>query len=73
MPVFWARNTTGVSIGETPIGQPLRKEVILWSLTDQEVSMSFSKVIRFVLIASAVAGVILSLPDIKRYIKISTM
>lgn len=35
--------------------------------------MSFSKIIRFVLIASAVAGVILNLPDIKRYIKISTM
>jgi len=35
--------------------------------------MSFSKVLRFLFIASAIAGIVMNLPDIKRYIKISTM
>lgn len=35
--------------------------------------MKFSSVVRYVLMAAAVAGVLMNLPDIKRYIKISTM
>ena len=35
--------------------------------------MKFSTVVRYVLMAAAVAGVLMNLPDIKRYIKISTM
>jgi len=32
-----------------------------------------SKIFTYLLIAAGVAGVLLNLPDIKRYIKISTM
>ncbi len=35
--------------------------------------MTFAKVFRYTLYAAAIAGVIVSLPDIKRYIKISMM
>ncbi len=35
--------------------------------------MELSKVIGYLALATLVAGVIVSLPDIKRYIKISTM
>jgi hypothetical protein len=35
--------------------------------------MQFSRVLGFLLLAGVVAGVIASLPDIKRYIRISTM
>ncbi len=35
--------------------------------------MKFSNVLKYVLFAAAIAGVIVNLPDIKRYIKISTM
>ncbi len=35
--------------------------------------MKLSTVFRYVLMAAAIAGVIVNLPDIKRYIKISTM
>jgi len=35
--------------------------------------MAPSKVLGFLVLAAVVAGVIVSLPDIKRYIKISTM
>jgi hypothetical protein len=35
--------------------------------------MSFAKVLSAVAVALIVAGVIVSLPDIKRYIRISTM
>ena len=35
--------------------------------------MRFSTFVRYLMMAAAVAGVIVSLPDIKRYIKISTM
>ena len=35
--------------------------------------MRISKVLGMVIIATVVAGVIASLPDIKRYIRISTM
>jgi hypothetical protein len=35
--------------------------------------MKLSTVMGYLMIAMAVAGVIASLPDIKRYIKISTM
>ena len=35
--------------------------------------MKFSSVIKYLLYAAAIAGVIVNLPDIKRYIKISTM
>ena len=35
--------------------------------------MNFTKVLRYVFYAAAIAGVIASLPDIKRYIKISMM
>jgi hypothetical protein len=31
------------------------------------------KIFRYLLIAAGIAGVLLNLPDIKRYIKISTM
>jgi hypothetical protein len=36
-------------------------------------TMTFSKLLRYTLYAAAIAGVLISLPDIKRYIKISTM
>ncbi len=35
--------------------------------------MKLSTVVRYVLMAAAIAGVLINLPDIKRYIKISTM
>jgi hypothetical protein len=35
--------------------------------------MRLSKVIGMLIVATVVAGVIVSLPDIKRYIRISTM
>jgi len=35
--------------------------------------MRLSKILGMVIIATVVAGVIASLPDIKRYIRISTM
>jgi hypothetical protein len=35
--------------------------------------MKFSNVVGYVLIVAVAAGVLLNLPDIKRYIKISTM
>ena len=35
--------------------------------------MSFSKIVRYLLFATAIAGVVMNLPDIKRYIKISMM
>jgi hypothetical protein len=35
--------------------------------------MKLGTIVRYLMIATAVAGVIVSLPDIKRYIKISTM
>jgi hypothetical protein len=35
--------------------------------------MQLSKVLGMVIVAVVVAGVIVSLPDIKRYIRISTM
>lgn len=35
--------------------------------------MKFSTFVRYVMMAAALAGVLVSLPDIKRYIKISTM
>jgi len=35
--------------------------------------MKLSTVIRYLFVAAALAGVIVNLPDIKRYIKISTM
>jgi hypothetical protein len=35
--------------------------------------MKFSTLVRYFVMAAAIAGVIVSLPDIKRYIKISTM
>lgn len=35
--------------------------------------MSFSKFVRYLLFAGAIAGVLFNLQDIKRYIKISTM
>ena len=35
--------------------------------------MQLSKVLSMLLLATVVAGVIVSLPDIKRYIRISTM
>jgi len=35
--------------------------------------MKLSTVFRYMMMAAAIAGVIVSLPDIKRYIKISTM
>jgi hypothetical protein len=35
--------------------------------------MKFSTVVRYMLMAAAVAGVLINLPEIKRYIKISTM
>lgn len=35
--------------------------------------MNFSKILRYALYAAAIAGVIVSIPDIKRYIKISMM
>jgi hypothetical protein len=35
--------------------------------------MQLSRVLTMVLVAAVVAGVIASLPDIKRYIRISTM
>ena len=35
--------------------------------------MKLSTLFRYVVIAVAIAGVIVNLPDIKRYIKISTM
>ncbi len=35
--------------------------------------MQLSKVLGMVIVAAVVAGVIASLPDIKRYIRISTM
>jgi hypothetical protein len=35
--------------------------------------MQLSKVLGMVLVAAVVAGVIANLPDIKRYIRISTM
>ena len=35
--------------------------------------MRLSTVFRYLAIAAAVAGVLINLPDIKRYIKISTM
>jgi hypothetical protein len=35
--------------------------------------MKMSTVVRYLMMAAAIAGVIVSLPDIKRYIKISTM
>lgn len=39
----------------------------------QEVTMKLSNIVKYVLFAAAIAGVVVSLPDIKRYIKISTM
>jgi hypothetical protein len=36
-------------------------------------TMTFSKVLRYALFAAAIAGMLASLPDIKRYIKISMM
>jgi hypothetical protein len=35
--------------------------------------MSMSKVLGFLAVAVVVAGIVVSLPDIKRYIRISTM
>jgi hypothetical protein len=35
--------------------------------------MKFSTIVGYLIMAAAVAGVIVSLPEIKRYIKISTM
>jgi hypothetical protein len=35
--------------------------------------MKLSSVFRYLMMAAAIAGVIVSLPDIKHYIKISTM
>ena len=35
--------------------------------------MKFSTVVRYALMAAAIAGLLMNLPDIKRYIKISTM
>ena len=35
--------------------------------------MKLSTLFRYMMMAAAIAGVIVSLPDIKRYIKISTM
>ena len=35
--------------------------------------MKLSSIISYVLLAAVAAGVLLNLPDIKRYIKISTM
>jgi hypothetical protein len=35
--------------------------------------MKLSSVVGYLIVAAAVAGVLVSLPDIKRYIRISTM
>ncbi|MGI8958177.1 MAG: DUF6893 family small protein [Bryobacteraceae bacterium] len=35
--------------------------------------MKLSTIVGYLMVAAAVAGVLVSLPDIKRYIKISTM
>jgi hypothetical protein len=54
--------------------RPLQKEVILETHANGGgEQMKFSTVFGYFVMAAAIAGVIVSLPDIKRYIKISTM
>lgn len=56
-------------------GRQARPASLIYSRSgnEQGVAMKMSKVLSVLLIATVVAGVLANLPDIKRYIRISTM